>query len=144
MTINNEQERILSYEETMYFLLKDVAASQDIYITNYHTVPILNFYFGYSKNYSGPHGYTGPTNTSFYDLHFVQNWSTIYDAYIIFEPAYFSEDLDEYSYYKYHNVSYAHLNEGTFVIPPHWTNIFVPSVSHQPFYIFYAQPQTEQ
>ena len=96
---------------------------------------MLNFYSGYSKNYSGPHGYNGATNTSFYDLHSVKNLNMIHQAFVILEIEYYDDDIDVYNYYSFINATFPIARQE---IPSTWILIYNDEEYHR-FIIFYAQ-----
>lgn len=117
-----EGEYYHSNEEVMSIILKDLP-EKDIYVTHYDQIPILSFYFEYTKNFSGPYGYHGATKTSFYDLNLVKNSSEIKDAYVILDTFYMAQDhenRDVYSYYQMVNGSLAYITAG---IPATWQGI---------------------
>lgn len=108
--------RIMHEEELIYLFLKDLP-EKDIYITNYEKIPFLNLYFRFSKNYSGVYGFRGPTNTSFYDLHFVRNLSEIRDSYVVFYD-FTKKNDDPFQYYAQNNGSLQYFREQK--IPKNW------------------------
>ncbi|MBI5003360.1 glycosyltransferase family 39 protein [Candidatus Woesearchaeota archaeon] len=110
-----EGEHYHSSEELSYLVLKDLP-EKDVYVTHYDQIPILSFYFEYTKNFSGPYGYHGPTKTSFYDLNLIKNLNEIEDAYVIVDPFYMAQDhenRDVYQYYKMMNGSLEYLKTET-------------------------------
>ncbi len=131
-------ERYHHTEEVIASILKDYP-EKDTYVTGYNQISILNFYFQYSKNYSGPDGYRGPTATSFYDLHFINNWSEIQDAYIIIDAIYDSYDVDIYGYYNLTNSSLENVFKSP--VPTNWENIAMMDNNGYNGYIFYAPPK---
>ncbi len=131
------EERVHTIEEAMALILKEYP-EKDTYVTGYNQLSILNFYFQYSKNSSGPDGYRGPTATSFYDLHFVNNWSDIQDAYVIIDTRYDSYDVDIYGYYNLTNSSLVVFNTQP---PTDWEGI---ATFENGRYIFYAPPKKNE
>lgn len=85
-------------EQYIYFALKDLP-EKDIYITHYNMLPLLSFYFKYTKNATELYGYHGATGTSFYDLHIINNSLHLDDNYVILDARSIFSDTDIYHLY---------------------------------------------
>lgn len=132
-----ENTRIMHEEELVYLALKDLP-EKDVYITNYGSIPFFNLYFGFSKNYSGPYGFKGSTNTSFYDLHFVRNLSEIHDSYVVLDFYFIRNDDDLFQYYTQNNGSLTWFSEGMNV-PQNWHPYQLFKIDDKRLLLFYVK-----
>ncbi len=108
-------------EQRIAILLKTLP-TKDVYVTHNNQIGYLTYYLDYAHNYSGLFGYQGPTDHTFYDLHFVNNLSVIRNAYVVIDYRLIKNGTDIMNYYAMNNVSIEYLKDAT--IPNDWHGVY--------------------
>jgi 4-amino-4-deoxy-L-arabinose transferase-like glycosyltransferase len=134
--------RYHAVEQVYASILKELPP-KDIYITSYNQLSILNFYLGYEWNITSPLGfsplgYRGGAPNTLYDLHFVDDYYTINDAYVLIQPYWFEEQDDLIGFYRFLNVTDSSSLYHNLIFPDYWVGVVQNPVAND--MIFYVPP----